>query len=70
MNKKGFYPLGKTNTIALVAFIIVSIGSFLPFVRNSYAAGLSWNYWILAGIAIVVPLYCIITDAIKYSKQK
>ena len=69
MKKKGFFPLGKSNTIALIAFIIISIVAFFPFVRNNYIAGLSWNCWILAGVALMIPIYCIIADAVKEHKK-
>lgn len=52
-----------SSKFALIVFIIASIIAFLGPVRNTVVAGLSMCGWILAGIALAVPIYCIIVDA-------
>ena len=69
MDKKGFFPMHKSHAFALVAFIVVSIIAFTGPVRNTVIAGLSLCGWILAGIAIAVPVYCMIIDYARYNKK-
>lgn len=70
MDKKGFFKMDKSDGFALVAFIVVSILAFIPPIRNTVIAGLSLCGWVLAAIALAVPIYCIIVDYGKYNKNK
>lgn len=64
MKKKGFFPMGAQAKAAAIIFFVVSIGSFLPFIRETMLAGISLTMWILSILAILIPVYCIVTDNI------
>ena len=68
MRKKGFYPMAKASKAAAIVFFVVSICSFLPFVRETMVAGISLTMWILSILAILIPIYCIIADNLALKK--
>ena len=70
MDNKGFFKMSKSNGFALIVFIVVSILSFIGPIRNTVIAGLSLCGWLLAALALAVPIYCICVDAAKYNKTK
>jgi uncharacterized protein with PQ loop repeat len=69
MKKKGFYKMAGQAKAAAIIFFVISIGSFLPFVRETMLAGISLTMWILSALALFIPIYSIITDNIAEKKS-